>query len=152
MLTLNMPPNLESRLRDEAAREGLEPDAFVVRAVERALTHTTPPGGGSQLSARESELLTKISIGLSDELWRRYRNLASKLDADKLSPSERTELLSITEAIELASAMRMRHLVELARPTSGRAAWSTDSPRSHPRSSSPSTGTPTAASRSTARA
>jgi hypothetical protein len=114
MLTLHMPPNLESRLRDEAAKEGLEPGAFVVRAVEHALMHRAPVGGGARLSARESELLTKICIGLSDDLWSRYRFLRSRLGEDKLSSAERTELLSISNAIELANAVRMRHLVELA--------------------------------------
>jgi len=114
MLTLNMPANLESRLRDEAAKEGLEPSAFVVRAVEHALMLRVPAGDGSQLSARESELLTNISIGLSDDSWRRYRHLRSKLSVGNLSPSESTELLTIADAIEMANATRMRCLVELA--------------------------------------
>ena len=114
MLTLHMPPDLESRLRDEAAREGLAPDAFIVRAVERALRTNGPMGATGELSSRESELLGKIGIGLSDEEWRRYRELRSKSDADTLTAPERTEILAMADRIERANAARMGYMVELA--------------------------------------
>jgi hypothetical protein len=113
MLTLRMPPDLESRLRERAAKTGIEPDAFVFRAVEQALT-TVTPSEHSGAARSESELLGRAGVGLSDSVWARYRQLRAKHESDALSPGERDELVSITNQIEIANASRMRALIELA--------------------------------------
>jgi hypothetical protein len=114
MVTLNMPPELESRLRDEAAREGVDPDTFIVRAIEMALRVNRRTDRPAQLTSRESELLGNIGLGLSDADWEMFRELRSKSEADALSEKDRAELLAITERIERANAARMKNLVELA--------------------------------------
>ena len=80
MVTLHLPPELESRVRNEAAREGLDADAYIVRALERALPTTIAALVTSNLSRRESELLENVGVGSSDHEWCRYRELKSKSD------------------------------------------------------------------------
>jgi len=56
-----MTPDLESRLRDEAGRAGLNESQFVLATLEERLKKSKP---GSILSAEETSLLSKINEGL----------------------------------------------------------------------------------------
>jgi hypothetical protein len=72
----------------------------------------TPP---ALLSPAEADLLQKINQGLPPEVWERYHQLVAKRRAETLTPSEHTELIRLSDQIELANARRLEHLVELAR-------------------------------------
>jgi hypothetical protein len=114
MVTLHLPPELEMRLRNEAAREGLDADAYIVRTLERTLPSSVAASTITNLSRRESELLEKIGIGLSEDDWRRYRDLEAKCDDETLTPAEQQEFIATSHRIERANARRMSHLIELA--------------------------------------
>jgi hypothetical protein len=113
-VTIDLEPELEARLRAEAARQGLDPGALVRSALEERL-RTADANGARPLTATESELLQNINLGLSQETWQRYHELAGKRTAETLSPPEHVELLALTHRIEEANARRLAHLVELAR-------------------------------------
>jgi hypothetical protein len=113
-VTIDLEPELEARLRAEAARQGLDPGALVRSALEERL-RTTGKNGATPLTARESQLLQDINLGLSQETWQRYHALAGKRSAETLSPAEHDELLALTHLIEEANARRLGHLLELAR-------------------------------------
>jgi hypothetical protein len=118
-VTVQLHPELERRLRREAARHGLDPEAYVARALEEHLRNSDPHGGngaaGSKnVSERESDLLQRINLGLPPERWEQYRQLISKRDDATLSPAEQQTLVGISDQIEAANARRMGYLVELA--------------------------------------
>jgi hypothetical protein len=113
-LTLQVPPELESRLREQAAREGVDAGTIIVRALERALPASSPPSPQA-LSARETELLGKINIGLSQDEWRRYRDLIAKRQQETLTPPEYQELIATGERIEMLNAQRMKQVIELSK-------------------------------------
>ncbi|HWE03819.1 MAG TPA: hypothetical protein VG326_15550 [Tepidisphaeraceae bacterium] len=113
-VTLQMPPGLEARVRDEAMREDLPADAIILRALAQVYPEAPPGHIGDRASAREVELLEKVGLGLTDDQWRRYWELREKLENDALTLAERSELLVVSENIERANATRMTHLVELA--------------------------------------
>jgi hypothetical protein len=104
---LQILPELERRLRAEAARLGLEPQAYVLRAVQERLGAA---GGGD-----EAELLRQNNAGLPAETWRRYHELVAKRRAESLSAAEQQESIGLSDRIEQANAERMRHLLDLAR-------------------------------------
>ena len=113
-VTIDLEPELEARLRAEAARQGLDPGAFVRSALEERLRRSRV-NEPARLPATESELLQKINLGLSQETWHRYHELTGKRGAETLTPAEHAELLALTHVIEEANARRIGHLVELAR-------------------------------------
>ena len=84
-----------------------------MRALERVLPSTLPMAA-SNLGPRESELLRKVGVGLSEEEWRRYRELKSRSDDEILTPAEHQELIATCDRIERANAQRMSHLIELS--------------------------------------
>jgi hypothetical protein len=114
-LTIDIPPELESRLRDEAARQGVDARTLIVRALEQRLGVTQSPGQAASLSKAEAELLQKINLGVSQEDWARYRDLVAKRRAETLADGEQAELVALSDRIERANAERVRHLIELAR-------------------------------------
>jgi hypothetical protein len=106
-----MPQKLETRLLDEAAREGVDASTLVVRALEQRFGSTTP----ATLQAREAELLLQIGEGPSEAVWRRYRELSGRRDAESLTSEEHEELIGLSKTIEAADVTRLEHMVELAK-------------------------------------
>lgn len=112
-LTLKLDPTLEQRLREQAARRGLQPDSYAVAAIEERLKLDSRPP--SRLSHEESKLLSQINVGLPEETWSRYDQLIARRRAQTLSPDQHGELMQITNTIEEDHARRIDLLVKLAR-------------------------------------
>jgi hypothetical protein len=112
-LTLKIDPTLEQRLREQAAKRGVNPDSYAVAAIEeKLLLDSRLP---APITHEESELLTRINFGLPEETWERYDQLTEKRRAEKLTTEEHRELMRITNAIEEDHARRLGLVVQLAR-------------------------------------
>jgi hypothetical protein len=112
-LTLKIDPQLEQRLREQAARQGLKPDSYAVAAIEEQLRRDgqTAP----HLSRDESQLLQQINIGFSNETWDRYDDLVARREDETLTSEEFEELKALTNQIEEQNVHRIQALIELAR-------------------------------------
>jgi hypothetical protein len=122
-MTLDVPKDLETRIRDRAAEQGVQPDALMVRLLaESQALMPTPPGS---LSARESELLGRVNLGFAEAFWSRYHHLTERLESEQLSPAEHAEFMSKVAEVEEANARRVAAVVELAalRGTSFATLW-----------------------------
>ncbi|MCY2991272.1 MAG: hypothetical protein NTY19_25870 [Planctomycetota bacterium] len=113
VLTIDLTPDLESKLREVAAAQGVEPREYVVETLRQhlgpALTH--PPCQ----SAAESKLFDEINQGLSEWDWSRYRQLIEKRRAEQLTAEEHVELTAISDRVEELNVRRLELLSELAR-------------------------------------
>jgi hypothetical protein len=103
-MTLTLPHDLETQLRRQAAKEGIEIDAFVRQSVEARLK-----------AARDAELLGQVRLGISDTAWKRLRVFREKLLDETLTPAEREELIDLNTQLENANARRIGVLVELSK-------------------------------------
>jgi hypothetical protein len=63
----------------------------------------------------EATLLLRISHGFPDDLRQRYEAQITKRSDASLSPEEHTELLDLTDRVEMLEADRVAALAELAR-------------------------------------
>ena len=72
VLTLNLPPDLESRLQEMASQEGLATDEFVTRLIEREFP----------LVEAESGLRTSSSGGTPSERIREFFHWAATVHPD----------------------------------------------------------------------
>lgn len=114
-LTIEIERELEEQLRAEAARLGLDPDQYIINALEdRLRERATLQQDAARLTQHESDLLQKINQGLPEHQWHRYNELIVKRRAETLTPEEQTELIEISDSIEQANAERIEHLAELA--------------------------------------
>jgi hypothetical protein len=104
-LTLNLEPNLEQRLRLEAEQHGLPLETWLAQELEQRF----------QVSSSEATLLQRITMGLPESFWTRYRLLVQKRDSRNLSPTEQLELISMSDQTEELTLQRTQALLELAR-------------------------------------
>jgi hypothetical protein len=115
-ITIEITPELECQIRQEAARVGLAPDVYIVKAVQAQLTqprhrHRRAP----RLSPEEAQLLANINLGLSPTEWERYHELVVRRKAETLTPDEQTELIALSDRLEEANTQRIECLAALAR-------------------------------------
>jgi hypothetical protein len=111
-IALELTPELEQQLRDEAAKQGFDPKHYILNTLSWHL-------GSAQrrvnlLTQTETDLLQKINIGLSQETWERYHALTIKRRAETLTIEEQTRLIEISDQIEQANTHRIEALIELA--------------------------------------
>jgi hypothetical protein len=85
-------------------------DAFI----ERAFSLRSKPKP-STLSTQETELISRINRGLSEELSKRYGRLRQRLKKKLLTADEHQELLELTREAESRDADRAAALLELAK-------------------------------------
>jgi len=113
-MTINLEPKLETRVRDEAARRGIDVDLFVTRALQRAVEAPNGSGSGVSLPTAEAELLVQINAGSSEEVWERFKVLVRKRREETLTEDEHRELIQLSDQIEEAHARRIGYLAQLA--------------------------------------
>jgi hypothetical protein len=103
---------LDSRQMLEELRK-MRPEEFDAFFEQALLLRQKRPKG--VLSADETELVQRINRGLPPKLEARFDRLTSKRRRSRLTPSERKELLSITDVAETLDAERALALAELAK-------------------------------------
>lgn len=113
-VTLEITPDLESRLHREAAREGLDPQGYILSTLRQRLTGSRR-AVVPRLSAGEATLLREINRGLPAETWQRYGELKEKRRAENLTPAEQAELIALSDRIEEMNVQRMKNVIQLAR-------------------------------------
>lgn len=111
-ITIDLTADLEARLLQEAAKQGMDPGQYIVQAMRSRLQNQEP--SGPHLDAEQSRLLEQINQGLSQSEWDRYYSLVAERQAGKLSESDYAELAATSRRIEELNARRLELLVELA--------------------------------------
>jgi hypothetical protein len=90
--------------------EAAELNQFVQRVLALRAQRQAPC-----LGPEESELLRQINQGLPEQLRQRYEELIGKRRQEALSAEEHSELLQLTDQVEITEANRAKALAELAR-------------------------------------
>lgn len=112
-LTVEITSELEGKIRQAAAHEGLSPDTFILESIADRLRRPKPIAG-KQLTERESELLQAINHSMGPINWTRYRELIEKRQAETLTTEEHAALIALGDEIEAANVKRIELLIELA--------------------------------------
>lgn len=113
-LTIEITPELESQVREQAEQQGLGAGEYVVNILQEHLRHTHRLDA-PYLPEREGRLLQQINEGLSPDMWRRYNELIAKRRAEILTPDEHAALIALSDQIEELNARRIECLAALAR-------------------------------------
>jgi hypothetical protein len=104
-ITLSLSPDLEQKLRSEAAKEGLEPDCYIVNALQERF-QSNP----MLEKATEADRLQQINIGLSAETWAQYHTLIAKRHDETFSPQEHADLIQLRIASKNSMSTEFKHL------------------------------------------
>lgn len=108
-ISLDLTPDLEQRLLEQAACAGLTPQNCVIKMLERQL------GEKSLTKLSETELLVEATRGLEESRWKRYHELVSLRQNEQLTPQLHDELKQLTGDVEAAHARKLEFVSELAR-------------------------------------
>jgi len=115
-LTIDLKPEMEAALREEAAKVGLDADRFIQRTLEERLKRPVNGHPGIlPLSSEESKLLRQVNEWLPSETWDEYQELREKFRAETLTEAEHQRLTEIYDQIEAINAQRIGFIAELAR-------------------------------------
>jgi hypothetical protein len=104
--TLNLTPELTHRLQTEAAKQGVEPDRFILHTLQERLNPAS--------DTDETELLQAINVGLPPATWDQYHRLIAKRQAETLTPTEHQELINLSTQLETLNVQRIQALIKLA--------------------------------------
>jgi len=117
MVSIQLGPEAEQRLRELASKQGLQADLLARNLLERCLVseETRDARNAPCLPAGEADLLQAINRGLPAETWERYHKLMECRQDETLAPEEYAELVALTDIVEQAHAARMTCVAELAR-------------------------------------
>lgn len=69
-ITLDLSPELEAQLRAEAAKQGLDPQRYILETLHTRLAANQ--SATNLLPAAEADLLQRINLGLSSKMWDEY--------------------------------------------------------------------------------
>ena len=105
-VTITLSNELENRLREDAARQGVPVEELVSREVQN-LWPAKP--------LSETGLLEKINDGFPESFWLRYHSLKEKLDRDTILESEYQEYMSMVDQVERKHTARLGYIAELAK-------------------------------------
>lgn len=108
-ITLNLSPELEHRLRAEAARQGVEPNRYILNTLQERL-QSSP----ATAQPTEADLLQQINIGFSTQTWEQYHCLIAKRQAETLTPEEHEQLIQLSDRLEKLNVVRIQALIQLA--------------------------------------
>ena len=109
-LLVDLPPEIESQVREVAQAEGLDVSALVRETLEARVRQYDPAR-----PLTEADLLLRINrLVFPEAFWNRYRELVAKLNAGTLTPEEQADLFAHTDQTENRDAERLPYLVALA--------------------------------------
>jgi hypothetical protein len=115
-LTIELKPELELKLRQEAQRAGLEAGELIARAIEETLHRAeSQRATASELPHAEAALLERINDGLPEKTWQEYHRLVRERRKGNLTPEDQERLVALSDAIEMANAERLAYVERLAR-------------------------------------
>lgn len=108
-IVLELPEALEHQLREEAARNGVSLNHYIVERL------TDKKADQKSVPLTEGALLQKINLGIEEEEWNRFHALVALRKSGRINEAAQQELTALTDKIEGANADRLPYLVELAR-------------------------------------
>ncbi|WP_035985237.1 hypothetical protein [Leptolyngbya sp. KIOST-1] len=111
-ITLDLSPELEAQLRTEAAKQGLDPQRYILETLHTRLAANKATA--TQLPTEKADLLQQINLGLSADMWDEYYALIDKRQTETLTADEHHRLIEISDQIEALNVDRIQALVQLA--------------------------------------
>jgi hypothetical protein len=87
-IVIDLPQDLEQKLRATASAAGQNIDAYILRLLEKDIQRQPV-----EEKSKSIALLQLINRGLSPEVWNRFHDLVQKRDDHTLSDTELVELM-----------------------------------------------------------
>lgn len=110
-LVLDLPPEMETQLRDEALRLGVGAEEWARETLLRRLRRN--PARRLAPTPHERQLLSDLNAELPAAFWRRYNELREK-GAGGWTESEQQEYIHLNDRMEAWNVRRLQTVKEIA--------------------------------------
>lgn len=110
-LTIELPTNIEKRLRKNATQKGIAPETYLLQLLENVVGLRTK----QRKLPSETELLQKINLNITEAEWVAYKQLIDLRKSEQLTTQEHEKLLTLSDKIEKANVNRLQYLIALAK-------------------------------------
>ena len=111
-LTIELPYDLESQLREQAQQKGKALNQYITAIIQEKINSPRPKM--SVLTTDETRLFQIINKGFSSDFWSKLHDLDKKRQTATLTEVELQELIDMTALMEASNVDRMTALIELA--------------------------------------
>lgn len=111
-LVLDLPPDMETQLRDEAFRLGVGAEEWARDTLLRRLRRA-PSRRSTAPTSAERETLSKLNAELPADFWRRYNGLREK-GSEVWSETERQEFVQLNDRMEAWNVRRLQVVRQIA--------------------------------------
>lgn len=108
-VTVQLPAALAANIQEKAGHQGISLDDFVAEALALAIQKPV-----SKTKPTEGQLLEKINLGISENVWSEYKELKLRRKAETLDTNQIERLIALSDKIEAANTRRMKYLVQLS--------------------------------------
>jgi len=108
-VTVDIPPDMETRVRQAAEAEGVDVPTFMREATASLLRQYDPAR-----SLSEADLLARINRGFPEAFWNRHRQLIAKRRAETMTHEEQQEAIGMSDQLEAWNVERLQYLIKLA--------------------------------------
>lgn len=109
VITIDLPIEIVQQLENQAKQQGLDPQKLASDLIVGLL--------GNQLAEKEVtevDLLQHVNLGFGDKWWSRYHSLIELRQAETLTEDEHSQLIEMSDALELANVDRVKALIAIA--------------------------------------
>ncbi len=116
-LTIQIPSEVEGRLRDQAMQKGKDLTGYVQDLLSNSLP-TADSQSASLVSEKESELLEQLQTecqGFSQEKAIQYKTLVEERREETISTSDLELLKTMSRELEIGNVQRMEILTKLSK-------------------------------------
>ena len=103
---LHLPPDLEARLTDAAAQEGVDPEELILQTLLNRF-HADD----------EARLRQQIADWIAPEDWQRYQELVRARARGGWTKAEGAEFFALNERVERRHAERLQRVLDFAQKT-----------------------------------
>ncbi len=108
-ITIDLPVEMVQQLELQAKHQGLDPCQLASDMMVELLGKQS-----TETEISEVDLLQRVNLGFRDEWWARYQLLIGLRRAEMLTEPEHSELIEMSDSLELANVDRVRALIAIA--------------------------------------
>jgi hypothetical protein len=108
-ITVQLSTTLAADIQEKARNQGISLEDFIAKTLTLAIQKPV-----NKAKPTEEQLLEKINLGISENVWREYKELKLQRKAETLDTKQVARLIELSDKIESANARRVKYLVQLS--------------------------------------
>jgi hypothetical protein len=108
-ITIYLPIEIMQQIENQVKQQELDPQKLASDPIVGLLTNQL-----AETEINEVDLLQHVNLGFGDEWWTLYQSLIELRQSETLTEGEHSQLIEMSDALELANVDRVKALIAIA--------------------------------------